>query len=62
MRTKGKFLNKQIWFSICSRHREYDEACDLCKIGEWENALKYKFSSFIYDNFPSIWRWYMNKY
>lgn len=35
MKTRGKFLNKQIWFSICSSHREYNKDCHLCNIGNW---------------------------
>jgi len=35
MRTRGKGLKKEIWFSICSRHAIYDENCNMCNTGSW---------------------------
>lgn len=61
MRTRGKYLKKEIWFSFCSRHSVYDETCNICNSGNWRNAIKYKVSSFIYDSFPSLWRWWVNR-
>jgi len=61
MRIRGKGLNKEIWFSICSRHQEYDESRKMCNAGTWKNATKYRINSIIYDLFPSIWQWYTNK-
>lgn len=25
------------WYSICSKHQGYDESCDLCRVGHWQN-------------------------
>ena len=61
MRTRGKFLKKQIWFSICSMHAAYDENCNMCNHGSWENVIHYKISSVIYKFFPSLWRWWLNR-
>jgi len=61
MRTRGKGLKKEIWFSICSSHQEYDENCPRCTTGTWNNVIKYKISSFIFDVCPSLWRWWVNR-
>jgi len=61
MKTRGKGLKKQIWFSFCSRHQEYEENCDLCNMGTWESAITYKISSLIYKFFPSLWAWWVNR-
>ena len=61
MRTRGKGLNKEIWFSICSRHAIYDEKCNMCNTGSWQNAIKYKVSTLTYNLFPSLWRWRVNR-
>ena len=61
MRTRGKGLKKEIWFSICSRHAIHDENCNMCNTGSWQNAIKYKVSSLRYNLFPSLWRWMVNR-
>jgi hypothetical protein len=60
MKTRGKGFKKEIWFSICSRHAIHDENCNMCNTGSWNNAIKYKVGSLIYDLFPSLWRWWVN--
>jgi len=61
MRTRGKYFKKEIWFSFCSRHREYDETCSTCNVGTWVNAIYYKIDSLIYKISPTFWRWKINK-
>ena len=61
MRTRGKYFKKEIWFSYCSRHQEYNEDCNICNIGTWENVIHYKITSLIYKISPSIWRWLVNR-
>ena len=61
MRTRYNGFNKEIWFSFCSRHSEYDSDCKLCNIGIWENIVKHKLGSLIYDICPILWRWWVNK-
>jgi hypothetical protein len=61
MRTRGKDIKKEIWFSICSKHVIHDENCDMCNIGRWQNAIKYKFNSIIYDLFPLLWHRLINR-
>jgi hypothetical protein len=61
MKERGKFFWKERWFSFCSRHREYDESCDICKTGSWKNIWKYNISSLIYKKNPNLWIWWVNK-
>ena len=61
MRTRGKGIKKEIWFSICSRHAIHDENCNMCNVGHWQNAIRHKVSSLIYELFPSMWRWWVNR-
>ena len=60
LRTKGKGLKKEAWFSICSCHQEYEESCKLCNTGNWENICKYKLSGLFYELFPNLWIWWVN--
>lgn len=60
-RTKGIFLLKQTWYSICSRHYEYDDKCEGCKMGVWTYNISHFFSGIIYKIFPSLWKLYMNR-
>lgn len=60
MKTRKKGIRKETWFSFCSKHREYDKNCPLCKEGRWSNNIKYKISSFIFDNFPKLWIYFVN--
>lgn len=61
MRTRGKFLNKATWISICSMHPDYDEKCVACNHGNWSNNFKRGISSLIFDYFPELWKWYINR-
>jgi len=38
MRTRGKFIWKERWYSICSIHGRYHEDCFMCRTGTWENV------------------------
>ena len=42
--TKGKLWWKKEWYSICSRHQEYDKYCSICQCGTWENVWKLEIS------------------
>jgi len=61
LRTRGKWFKKEIWFSFCSMHQQYDDNCQICNKGTWNNVIKYRISSLIYDCFPSLWRWWVNR-
>jgi len=54
----------RVWYSICSRHREYDNTCEMCSVGSWKNeknSREEKFWEFMYDWMRWIWIWWMNK-
>lgn len=61
MKTRGKGLRKQEFYSFCSQHLIEDENCELCKHGVWINIYKHKIDSFIHDHFYKLWHWYMNR-
>lgn len=60
MKTSGKGIKKEEWYSICSVHHEYTEGCSMCKIGNWNNVYKTKISSIFYSIFPKLWVWWVN--
>ena len=60
MKEKGKFFWKKRWISICSIHLQYNENCNICNTGTWENVWLSSISGFIYDYFPNFWKWYVN--
>lgn len=61
MKTRGKGIFKETWYSFCSIHSVYNENCPICNHGSWVNNFKHNISSFIYDHFPNLWRWYVNR-
>lgn len=61
MKTKGKYFWKKTWYSFCSRHREYDDTCDICKSGTWENNWLLAIDSYIHDHCYKLWYWKKNR-
>jgi hypothetical protein len=61
MLTKGKFFWKKTWYSFCSRHREYDETCNICTSGSWSNNWIHSIGNVIYKNCPTLWIWWLNR-
>jgi hypothetical protein len=61
MKTRGKGIFIEDWYSICSGHGpdETEDTCTRCQAGMWRNRLIAKFSSFIYDRWPNLWRWWI---
>jgi hypothetical protein len=49
------------WFSICSRHREYSEGCELCEVGSWVFMPTHYIGHIIFKFFPSVWRYWANR-
>ena len=60
MRTRGKFIRKEVWYSICSIHGEYDEDCHMCKTGEWNNVVEIWFDGLLYKISYPLWFYKMN--
>ena len=61
MRTRGKFIRKEIWYSICSIHGVYDEDCHMCRTGHWNNVITLWFTNLIHDHLYPLWYYKMNK-
>jgi len=59
-RLRGSFFKKEEWWSICSKHIEYDENCKTCNIGSWKNVWKHNMSAILYDISPKIWIYFNN--
>ena len=49
------------WYSICSRHDDYDKTCNMCQAGRWINIPRQFFDNIVYWEFPNIWKWYVNR-
>lgn len=56
MLTKGRFLNKKQWYSMCSVHQNtIDDNCTMCLHGEWCNIFITKIDNIIFKVSPKIW-------
>jgi len=55
MRTRGKFIRKERWYSLCSMHQEYNEDCDMCKSGTWNNVVTLWFDGLLHDLAYPLW-------
>ena len=60
MRTRGKFIFKERWYSICSMHQEYDETCHMCRTGTWNNVVTLWFRNLQHDYAYPFWYKKMN--
>ncbi len=58
--TKGRFLWKKEWYSLCSAHQEFNADCNTCKSGRWVNTTGQAISIFIFNISPGFWRWWVN--
>jgi len=59
--TKGFFLWRSRWYSICSKHQIAQDDCPLCNHGGWHNVYWGEIGRFIYNKFPRVWRWLVNQ-
>lgn len=57
---QGRGLLEQEWYSICSRHQEFDEHCAMCQTGSWEFVWKVRLSGALFRLSPRVWRWLAN--
>lgn len=58
---KGVFFWRKRWFSICSAHRMHEDYCSMCRAGHWVNVWGYHIEGLIYDWFPNLWSWWVNR-
>jgi hypothetical protein len=49
------------WYSICSRHCEYNEDCSLCNKGYWISDSEREFSDWLWKYSKRIWRKWANR-
>lgn len=61
MKTKGRFLFTQDWYSLCSRHQHHDENCETCSHGQWKYRYSHKISKWVFKKCPKLWVWWMNR-
>jgi hypothetical protein len=61
VKTRGRGLFVQDWYSICSAHYIYDETCHNCNTGEWYNRWIAYTNKFVFWLSPSFWCWWVNR-
>lgn len=61
LKTRGRGLRRQEWYSICSAHQEYKEDCERCNCGTWSNVWRVHFSNLVYKIAPGFWIWWVNR-
>lgn len=61
LQTRGKWLKKEAWYSICSSHLEDDPECSRCQVGAWHNVYLLKVGSIVFKIAPRLWRWNANR-
>jgi hypothetical protein len=49
------------WYSFCSAHQRFDVSCSRCRAGSWHNCWSHEVGHFIYENDPTLWRWWANR-
>ena len=54
--TKGRWLNRQEFYSICSKHITNNSECPSCQTGKWHCVYKTLLSKLVYKVFPWLWR------
>ncbi len=61
LRSRGRGLFRQEWYSICSRHGRYNESCDNCTTGLWINVWRQRLGHEVYKRYPNLWRAWANR-
>ncbi len=56
MRTRGEGSEQEQWYSICSMHHTYNDACGLCQTGRWVNVIEAREDSELFKRDPAAWR------
>lgn len=59
--SRGRWLRREEWHSICSRHQTPQSGCPLCSRGCWRNVWLGRLSRAIYAVAPRAWRWWQNR-
>lgn len=59
--TRGRYLMKEEFYSICSMHRESRSDCDLCQEGTWTNVWTRRVGHLVHDHCYRLWYWWVNR-
>ena len=49
------------WYSICSIHREFNAACEMCNTGRWVNDELHELERWLYEHNADLWREWANR-
>ena len=60
-RTRGSGLNRERWYSICSRHCDYETYCGTCNVGQWVNCFAASLERITFQVSPWLWRKWANR-
>ena len=62
LKSRGRWLFRQEFYSICSMHFESQDDCNMCNAGSWKNVYAVKLSHILYKVSPSLWRLWANRH
>ena len=60
-KTIGVWPLRSRWYSVCSKHFEYREGCELCAAGHYLNSVRIRFGHFFHNHFYRLWHWWVNR-
>jgi len=60
LRTRGSWLFREEFYSICSMHYIDRSDCSRCQTGEWINVWVHWISGLFYITSPKLWRYWIN--
>lgn len=49
------------WYSICSRHADYEMTCRNCNAGHWISRNEREFDNWLWTYSPRIWKKWANR-
>ena len=54
LRSRNRFLFKEEFYSICSRHQYPKDDCNMCNSGQWCNIYIRVVDHFIHEHFKFL--------
>jgi hypothetical protein len=61
VRKRGRGWSAETFYSICSKHRNYDPLCHSCQCGEWMHDGVHSIEHVVFKVAPWLWRWFANR-
>ena len=49
------------WYSVCSRHREYEISCNACNAGRWISGEEHELEHWLYEQDYKLWYKWANR-